>query len=131
MVKIERVVVGQLAVNCYVVWNKETKEAFVIDPADNAEDVYKVIKDEKLTVKSIINTHAHFDHVGGIGAFKDLADTKFGLHKDDVELLLEKGVRVNTRDNNGYTPLQLAAKYSHLEIINLLINLLIKHGAKE
>lgn len=87
MFKIQRVVVGQLAVNCYIIWNEKAKEAFVIDPGSDAGNVYDVIKEEGLTVKGIINTHGHFDHVGGIRNFKELAGTTFAMHKDDVPLL--------------------------------------------
>lgn len=48
--------------NCYIVWDKDTKEATIIDPADKAETIQKRIKELNLKVKYIALTHAHKDH---------------------------------------------------------------------
>ncbi len=56
---------GPLMVNCYIVGDEETKEAAVFDPGGNDREILKVLNDEGLTLTYIINTHTHWDHVGG------------------------------------------------------------------
>ena len=54
---------GMVETNCYLVWNKESKEALLIDPADSAPQIEKVIRERELTLKALLLTHGHFDHV--------------------------------------------------------------------
>ncbi len=51
----------------YVVGDGETKEAAVVDPSSNADVIIRVIKEHRLTVKYIIDTHGHWDHTAGNG----------------------------------------------------------------
>ena len=56
---------GPLMVNCYIVADEETKEAAVFDPAGNVDRILEVLAEDDLKVKFILNTHTHWDHVGG------------------------------------------------------------------
>ena len=56
---------GPLMVNCYIVGDDASKEAAVFDPGGNDKEILKVLNDLGLTLKYIINTHTHWDHVGG------------------------------------------------------------------
>ncbi|MFC1646631.1 MBL fold metallo-hydrolase [Candidatus Omnitrophota bacterium] len=58
---INRLVVGPLQTNCYIVSTK--KDAFIIDPGDEAGTIRKFIQEQKLKVNFIINTHSHIDHI--------------------------------------------------------------------
>ena len=80
-------VVGPLACNCYIVGDRAAKEAIVIDPGDDAEDLAASIAERELTVKAIIATHAHFDHVVGAGRLRELTGAPFYLHADDGPML--------------------------------------------
>lgn len=60
--KIKRMPVGSLQTNCYIVSDAK-KEAFIVDPGGEADRIKKFIKDEKLHVNFIINTHSHIDHI--------------------------------------------------------------------
>ncbi|ODS30948.1 MAG: hydroxyacylglutathione hydrolase (glyoxalase II) [Candidatus Scalindua rubra] len=84
---IRDVVVGPLEVNCYILGCEDTKEAAIIDPGDNAEGIIKVIKKEGLNPRFIINTHAHFDHVGGVKTIQDHFKIDFFLHEEDLFLI--------------------------------------------
>src|SRR5437899_981394 len=57
--------VGPLQCNCSVIGDESTREAMVIDPGDDIEDVLALVAKHKLQVKQIVVTHAHIDHVGG------------------------------------------------------------------
>ena len=50
--------------NCFVLGCDATLEAAVIDPGDEPDRILQALAESKLTVKLIINTHGHFDHVG-------------------------------------------------------------------
>ena len=60
----ETLTVGPLAVNCYIVGSKKDNTAIVIDAGGNPEEILNLIKKHNLTIQFIINTHAHFDHLG-------------------------------------------------------------------
>ncbi len=66
---IEKIEVGSLEVNCYIIAAGEKSEAFVIDPGDDAKKIEKVLKKYDLTVKAVINTHGHFDHISANDSF--------------------------------------------------------------
>jgi len=82
-----RLVVGPLQVNCFILADDKTKEAVVIDPGDDAEDILRLINDKMLKVKYIVNTHAHFDHVGANKAVKESTGAELLLHAEDAPLL--------------------------------------------
>jgi hydroxyacylglutathione hydrolase len=82
-----RLIVGPLQVNCFILADDKTKEAVVIDPGDDAQDILKVIRDRGLRVRYIVNTHAHFDHVGANKAVKDATGAELMLHEADAPLL--------------------------------------------
>ncbi|MFQ5410527.1 MAG: MBL fold metallo-hydrolase, partial [Anaerolineales bacterium] len=70
---IKKLVTGPLQVNTYIVGDEATGDAVVIDPGGQASQILQVIESEGLTLKKIINTHAHFDHVTGVAELKELA----------------------------------------------------------
>ncbi len=85
--KIEKLVVGQLQTNCYLVWDEESKEAVVIDPGDDADYILNKIRDLDLKLKYILATHGHFDHILAVNEFKLALKIPFLLHKKDLFLL--------------------------------------------
>ncbi len=82
-----RLVVGPLQVNCYILADEKTKEAVVIDPGDDADDILKIIRERNFKVKYIINTHAHFDHVGANKTLKEATGAELVLHEADAPVL--------------------------------------------
>jgi glyoxylase-like metal-dependent hydrolase (beta-lactamase superfamily II) len=88
---IKKLEVGKLATNCYIVVHKETEDAIIIDPGDDAEYIISVLQREQLTPKQIIATHGHFDHVLGVLEIKLAYDIPFFIHKAD-EFLLKRAV---------------------------------------
>lgn len=84
---IETIVVGALAVNCYIVGCTNSHEAAVIDPGDDDAKIMSVIKEKGFKLKYIILTHAHFDHVGAAKKLQDLTHAKVLLSEKDASLL--------------------------------------------
>jgi glyoxylase-like metal-dependent hydrolase (beta-lactamase superfamily II) len=79
--------VGLLEVNCYVLGDEETKEAVVIDPGGNEEDILEVLNYHQLKLKTIIDTHGHFDHVDANQPLKEATGAKIAIHKLDASML--------------------------------------------
>ena len=62
MIKFEVLVLGQLETNCYLVWDEETKEGLVIDPADDGVAISEELMDKGINLVGVVMTHGHFDH---------------------------------------------------------------------
>lgn len=84
---IEFMPVGPIMANCYIVGCKETNEAVVIDPGDDADKILLKLADLKLKVKYIINTHGHFDHVGANRKMKEATKAELLIHALDAPML--------------------------------------------
>jgi hydroxyacylglutathione hydrolase len=84
---IEFLPVGPIMANCYIVGCKETHEASVIDPGDEAERILIKLAEFKLKVKYIINTHGHFDHVGANRKMKEATGADILIHALDAPML--------------------------------------------
>lgn len=80
---LERVVVGFLQTNCYILGDRKNGEAIIIDPGANFQRIINVVKKNNLTLKSVINTHAHQDHIAENDKFK----VPVLIHKDDAQFL--------------------------------------------
>ena len=66
--KVGKFVLGPVATNCYIGINEETKECFIVDPATCPPEFVSYIKNAGLTVKAVLLTHGHFDHIMGLDA---------------------------------------------------------------
>jgi hydroxyacylglutathione hydrolase len=79
--------VGPLQCNCSIIGDEQTREAMVIDPGDQIEDILEILRQEKLTLKQIVITHAHIDHVGGAMKLKAATGASILMNQDDHALL--------------------------------------------
>jgi hydroxyacylglutathione hydrolase len=79
--------VGPLHCNCSIIGDETTREAMVIDPGDDIEDVLVIIRENKLDVKQIVITHAHIDHVGGAMKLRAATGAPILLNQSDYALL--------------------------------------------
>ena len=77
---LKTLVVGPLQVNCYIVGCEQAKKVAVIDPGDNVDDILMALADQQLKVQYIINTHEHFDHVGGNKRLKEVTGAPLLAH---------------------------------------------------
>jgi len=113
-VEVHRLVVGPIANNVYVIRCRRTGDALLIDAANEHDRLLEVC--QALGVRSIVETHGHWDHVAAVGAVRD-AGYEVAVRAEDAEMLesydlliedddaLEVGrLRVRTIHTPGHTP---------------------------
>jgi hydroxyacylglutathione hydrolase len=69
--------------NGFVIGCEETREGIVIDPGDEVAELLAAVKQHGLTIRFILLTHAHLDHITGVGAAKKALGVPVGLHRED------------------------------------------------
>ena len=97
MLNIICIINGELEENCYIIHNK--KDALIIDPGSEEDKIFKVIDELKLTVKGILVTHYHFDHVLCLDKVK-------GKYKVDI-------IDYNNRNNISGFNYEIIENYGH------------------
>jgi glyoxylase-like metal-dependent hydrolase (beta-lactamase superfamily II) len=78
--------VGALQCNCSIFGDEQSREAIVIDPGDNIDGILAVLRRHELTVKAIVITHAHIDHIGGAAKLKAATGAPVYMNGNDQEL---------------------------------------------
>jgi hydroxyacylglutathione hydrolase len=93
--KVKMLTLGMISTNCFIIGDDETQDAIVIDPADDAPAIMKAVAKEGWTVRKILATHAHFDHVLAARDLREATGAPFLLHRDDAPLLgnMQAGVK--------------------------------------
>lgn len=95
-IEIRALTLGLVDTNCYLVADSETKEALVIDPVDDASIILEAAEKEGWTIKLILATHGHFDHILASKDLKAATQAPFYIHEADLvwlESLPEQGLR--------------------------------------
>ena len=87
MLNIETITVGAFAMNCYLLFDDESKNAVFIDPGMEADRLIRRVEDLDLNLNYIINTHAHIDHAAEAGIVQNHFDVDFYLHREELPLL--------------------------------------------
>ena len=72
--------------NGFVVSCEETGDAVVIDPGDEVHDLIAAVRNAGVNVRQILLTHAHLDHITGVGRAKAAFEVPVWLHRDDLFL---------------------------------------------
>jgi hydroxyacylglutathione hydrolase len=78
--------VGMLQCNCSIFGDEESREAIVIDPGDNIDQILVLLAKHRLKVKAIVITHAHIDHIGGAAKLKAVTGAPVHMNSSDQEL---------------------------------------------
>jgi glyoxylase-like metal-dependent hydrolase (beta-lactamase superfamily II) len=72
--------------NGFVLGCEETAEGVLIDPGDEVEQLIDAVSKHRLAIKYILLTHAHMDHITGVGRAKQAFNVPVALHHDDLFL---------------------------------------------
>lgn len=86
-ITVEKLVLGDLATNTYIVTDAESGDCAVVDPAVESDVLFSKL--ENKNVKYILLTHGHFDHIGGVNAVKDKTGARIVIHKKEKPFLSE------------------------------------------
>jgi hydroxyacylglutathione hydrolase len=92
MLKLHLMTLGPLQTNCYLAGCDETMDAAVIDPAWDGRGIAAAAAEQGWNITHILLTHAHFDHVGGLGQLKEETGAPVYVHEDAVESLRTAGM---------------------------------------
>jgi hydroxyacylglutathione hydrolase len=98
--------VGVLGCNCSVIGDEISREAIVIDPGDDVSEIANIIERNGLTVRMIVITHAHIDHIGGAQKLRAQTGAPVYMHQDDRFLsdnldMQAAWLRMETPENPG------------------------------
>jgi glyoxylase-like metal-dependent hydrolase (beta-lactamase superfamily II) len=80
---LRKLVVGPYQSNCYILGDKPTREGVVIDPGDDVSRIVKEISGLNLTIKNILITHGHIDHIGGAAELRRITGAGVWIHPLD------------------------------------------------
>ena len=72
--------------NGFVVACERTREAILVDPGDEVDELLGAVRDLEVDVQAVLLTHAHIDHITGVAAAKEAFDVPVYLHRDDLLL---------------------------------------------
>jgi glyoxylase-like metal-dependent hydrolase (beta-lactamase superfamily II) len=100
--------VGALQCNCTILGDPASGEALVVDPGDEVEKIVSALRRQGLRCTTILNTHAHIDHVGANHALKDAAGARVMLHEADLPLY--DNLRMQSEWMGGLIPEPLRAE---------------------
>jgi hydroxyacylglutathione hydrolase len=89
----EIVPVGLLQCNCSVFGDEQSRDGLVVDPGDDIDQVLAIIRRHGLTLKAILITHAHIDHIGGAQKLKQATGAPVYMNANDTVLQKMLGVQ--------------------------------------
>ena len=98
--------------NCYVV-SDDTGEGVVIDPGGMAKEILAYIREKKLSIQAVLDTHGHCDHIGANDAIRDETGAPLYIHKADAPMLSD--MRLNLSAFMGFKALSRPAEHLLLE----------------
>ncbi|WP_055668009.1 MBL fold metallo-hydrolase [Desnuesiella massiliensis] len=98
--ELKRIPAGVYAANCYIVMDEETKEALIMDPGGDEEDIIEAADNLGARVKYIVLTHGHIDHTGAVITLKKRYNVPVYIHAKDEELILKRTFMFGVLDSS-------------------------------
>jgi hydroxyacylglutathione hydrolase len=89
MFSLKKLVTGPMQVNTYILGETESREAIVVDPGGNRPGIQQVLEQQGWTLKKIVLTHGHGDHIGAVIELKEQTGVPVAVHRDDAEMLAD------------------------------------------
>ena len=109
LMEITQILVGQMANFTYIIADKNTLDAAIVDPSWHLETVISVLKKNKWNARYIINTHTHFDHVIGNKQMAEVTGAKIVQHENSQ---LKKDIAVSDGDTIQLGSIMLRILYT-------------------
>jgi glyoxylase-like metal-dependent hydrolase (beta-lactamase superfamily II) len=115
-----RIVTGAYQVNTYIVSCTETNEGFIIDPGGDVDKILEQIKERRIRIKYILNTHGHADHIIGNQELKKSLDLQVCMHKEDDSFFTKPDIlKIEEKELGLSTPSKADIKLKDSEIITV------------
>lgn len=95
--KIGKITMGMCQTNCYFLYREGSKEVIFIDPADHGKHIYDKLTENGFSVKGILITHGHFDHIMGADELRSLSSAKIYAPEADKVLLQDAYVNYSAQ----------------------------------
>jgi len=84
--------VGPFASNCYIVGSEATREGMIIDPGADSEFILDHVRQLGLSIKLIVVTHTHIDHVAALRQVKEATGAEFAVHEAEAKSDMGQGM---------------------------------------
>lgn len=84
---VKDMVLGMIMTNCYIAYDDVVKEAFIVDPADSADEIQLKITELGVKPVAILLTHGHFDHIGAVDELRDKYKIKVYVYEDEKDVM--------------------------------------------
>ena len=102
-IRVQNLVLGMLATNCWFLQNPETKELLIVDPAASPERIFQQVTAMEGKPAAVLLTHGHFDHIMGIQDFRKVYDVPVYAGEREAALLQDAHWNQSDIYTNGYT----------------------------
>lgn len=100
---LERIVVGPIETNCYLLADAASRQALIIDPGEAPERIIKRLEYKTLKPIAIVNTHGHVDHIMANQALKTVYKIPIYIHENDNEFLTDPALNYSQYVGGGLT----------------------------
>ncbi len=116
--RVYRVTVGALAENCYLAADNEGNTA-VIDPGAQYDRIAQECRRRGLTVKAVLLTHAHFDHIGAVGDMLADSGAPLYVHEADEPALRDNTLNLSSAFGGLFLPVNGARTLSQGDTVSI------------
>jgi len=101
---------NNFAENSYILYNE--KDAYIVDPGSNYERTVQIIEDYGLTIKGVLLTHGHFDHINGLNKLLDTYEVPLYIHEYDRDFLFDPGLNLSIQMAGSIARFKLKEKHA-------------------
>ena len=119
--KIKKIATGIWKENCYII-SKDNDETLIIDPGNDKNILSKYIDDNSLNVIAILNTHAHYDHIGAVKYLKEKYKIPFFLHSFDKKILSTANLYIKIFESTNFIEIPSVDYFYDYKEIKEIIN---------
>lgn len=99
--KIVSLTVGPIMENCYIIYDEQSLEGIIVDPGDEAGRILETVHNLNLTIKYIVNTHGHADHIGANKELGEKLQAKLAIHANDAAMLTDPQLNLSVAGYMG------------------------------